>query len=105
MLPLTGAISEYDHVRDLVSGRVRADGIALSCLSMPVEEIFFRMLRHREFDVAEMSMGRYASIVSREDCPFVAIPVFPSRMFRLSALCVGGGGEVREPHDLRGKRI
>ena len=52
MLSLTCAISEYDHVRDLASGQVRADGIALSCLSMPVEEIFFRMLRNREFDVA-----------------------------------------------------
>jgi 4,5-dihydroxyphthalate decarboxylase len=105
MLSLTCAISEYDHVRDLVSGRVSADGISLACLSMPVEEIFFRMLRHREFDVAEMSMGRYASIVSRDDCPFVAIPVFPSRMFRHSSIYVRTGGSVREPADLKGKRV
>lgn len=105
MLSLTCAISEYDHVRDLASGVVRADGIALSCLSMPVEEIFFRMLRHREFDLAEMSMGRYASIVSRDDCPFVAIPVFPSRMFRHSSIYVRTGGRVQEPRDLKGKRI
>src|SRR5262245_66348720 len=105
MLPLTCAISEYDHVRDLVSGRVTADGISLTCLSMAVEEIFFRMLRHREFDIAEMSMGRYASIVSRDDCPFVAIPVFPSRMFRHSSIYVRTAGSVREAGDLKGKRI
>jgi len=105
MLPLTCAISEYDHARDLVSGRVAADGISLTCLSMPVEEIFFRMLRHREFDIAEMSMGRYASIVSRDDCPFVAIPVFPSRMFRHSSIYVRTAGPVHEAGDLKGKRI
>ena len=105
MLSLTCAISEYDHVRDVASGRVQAEGIALSCFSMPVEEIFFRMLRHREFDIAEMSMGRYASIVSRDDCPFVAIPVFPSRMFRHSSIYVKSDGRICEPRDLKGKRI
>ncbi|MBX9847339.1 MAG: 4,5-dihydroxyphthalate decarboxylase [Xanthobacteraceae bacterium] len=105
MLSLTCAISEYDHVRDLASGRVTADGISLTCLSMPVEEIFFRMLRHREFDIAEMSMGRYASIASRDDCPFVAIPVFPSRMFRHSSIYVRTDGPVHQPNDLKGKRV
>lgn len=105
MLSLTCAISEYDHVRDLASGRVRAEGIDLSILNMPVEEVFFRALRFREFDVCEMSMGRYAALVSQGDCPFVAIPVFPSRMFRHSSLYVRRDGTVREPGDLKGKRI
>jgi 4,5-dihydroxyphthalate decarboxylase len=105
MLSLTCAIGEYDHVRDLASGRVRAEGIELSILNMPVEEVFFRALRFREFDICEMSMGRYASLLSRDDCPFVAIPVFPSRMFRHSSLYVRSNGTVREPADLKGKRI
>ncbi len=105
MLPLTCAISEYDHVRDLASGRVRPEGIALSCLVMPVEEIFFRMLRFREFDLSESSMGRYVSILSRGECPFVAIPVFPSRMFRHSSIYVRAAGGVKQPSDLRGRRI
>lgn len=105
MLSLTCGISEYDHVRDLASGRVRAEGIELSILNMPVEEVFFRALRFREFDVCEMSMGRYVALVSQGDCPFVAIPVFPSRMFRHSSLYVRRNGAVREPGDLKGKRI
>mgnify|MGYP001201349490 CR=1 FL=1 len=105
MLSLTCAISEYDHVRDLASGRVRAEGIELSILNMPVEEVFFRALRFREFDVCEMSMGRYVSLLSQGDCPFVAIPVFPSRMFRHSSLYVRRNGTVREAGDLKGKRI
>jgi 4,5-dihydroxyphthalate decarboxylase len=105
MLSLTCAISEYDHVRDVVSGRVRPEGISLSCLIMPVEEIFYRALRFQEFDVSEMSMGRYVSIFSRGDCPFVAIPVFPSRMFRHSSIYVRINGPVKQPGNLKGKRI
>jgi 4,5-dihydroxyphthalate decarboxylase len=105
MLSLTCAISEYDHVRDIASGRVRAEGIAISCLTMPVEEIFYRTLRHGEFDIAEMSMGRYASAVSGEACAFVAIPVFPSRMFRHSSIYVRTGGPVKQAQDLKGKRV
>lgn len=105
MLSLICAISEYDQVRDLASGRVRAEGIELSILNMPVEEVFFRVLRFREFDICEMSMGWCVSLLSRGDCPFVAIPVFPSRMFRHSFLYVGRNGSVVEPGDLKGKSI
>ena len=105
MLSLTCAISEYDHARDLASGRVKPEGISLSCLIMPVEEIFFRMLRFGEFDLSEMSMGRYVSILSSGNCPFVALPVFPSRMFRHSSIYIRTDGSVKQPSDLKGKRI
>lgn len=100
---LTCAISEYDHVRDLESGRVRPEGITLSLLVMPVEEVFFRQIRFEEFDLAEMSMGRYVSMISRGDDRFVAIPVFPSRMFRHSSIYVRSDAGIRTPEDLRGK--
>jgi len=105
MLSLTCAISEYDHARDLASGRVQPEGISLSCLIMPVEEIFFRMLRFGEFDLSEMSMGRYVSILSSGECPFVALPIFPSRMFRHSSIYIRTDGSVTQPSDLKGKRI
>lgn len=105
MLPLTCAISEYDHVHDLVSGKVRAEGISLQMLSFPVEEIFFRALRFEEFDIAEMSMGRYSALTSQGDRRFVAIPVFPSRVFRHSSIYVRGDGDIHQPADLRGKTI
>jgi 4,5-dihydroxyphthalate decarboxylase len=105
MLSLTCAISDYDHVRDMETGRVRADGISLSFLSMPVEEIFFRGLRFQEFDVMESSMGRYSALVAAGNCPFVALPVFPSRAFRHSSIYVRGDGPVHVPADLKGKRI
>lgn len=105
MLTLTCAISEYDHIHDLATKRVRPEGISLRILSLPVEEIFFRAQRFEEFDVAEMSMGRYSAMVSRGDQRFVAIPVFPSRVFRHSAIYVRADGDIREPSNLRKKRI
>lgn len=105
LLPLTCAISEYDHVRDLASGRVRAEGIALQVLGMSVEEAFFRMIRFEEFDLSEMSMGRYVSMVSHGDDRFVAIPVFPSRMFRHSSIYVRKDRGINLPADLTGRTI
>ncbi|MBZ5575733.1 MAG: ABC transporter substrate-binding protein [Acidobacteriia bacterium] len=104
-LRLTMACSNYDRTRPLLEGRVPIDGIELNYLSLPVEETFFRMLRHREFDVAEMSLSSYTLSLFREDPPFVAIPVFPSRFFRHSCIYVHAGSGIREPKDLIGKRI
>lgn len=105
MLSLTCAISEYDHVRDLASGRVRAEGISLRLLDMPVEEAFYRMIRFEEFDLSEMSMGRYVSMVSTGDDRFVAIPAFPSRMFRHSSIYVRKDRGIEAPADLAGRTI
>ena len=105
MLSLTCAIGDYDHVKDLASGRVRADGIELTVLSMPAEEVFFRAARYEEFDVAEMSMGRYTAMVSRGDDRFVAIPAFPSRMFRHSSIYIRTDRGIEKPLDLKGKTV
>ena len=104
-LALTLACWNYDRTRALADGSVRADGIDLNYLSMPVEETFFRMLRHREFDVAELSLSSYTLTRFREPPPFVAIPVFPSRFFRHSCIFVSARSGIREPRDLIGKRV
>ena len=78
-----------------MDGSVQPDGIDLTYLNLPVEETFFRMLRHREFDVAEMSLSSYTVSLFREPRPFVAIPVFPSRFFRHS--CIYVNAERRHP--------
>src|SRR5437762_6995372 len=95
----------YDRTRALLEGRIQPDGIDLNYLNMPVEETFFRMLRHREFDVAEMSLSSYAVSLSKPERPFIAIPVFPSRFFRHSCIYVNAASGIREPKDLIGKRV
>jgi 4,5-dihydroxyphthalate decarboxylase len=102
---LSLACWDYDRTRALADGRVRPDGIALEYLSLPVEETFFRMLRHREFDAAELSLSSYCVSLGRDDPPFVAIPVFPSRFFRHGCIFVSARSGIREPKDLAGKRI
>ena len=95
----------YDRTRGLAEGRIQPDGIDLTYLNMPVEETFFRMLRHQEFDVAELSLSSYAVSLSKPDKPFIAIPVFPSRFFRHSCIYVNAAAGIREPKDLVGKRV
>ncbi len=104
-LRLTLACWNYDRTRALLEERVPIDGIELTYLNLVVEETFFRMLRHREFDLAEMSLSSYTLSLFRENPPFIAIPVFPSRYFRHSCIYVNADSGIREPKDLIGKRI
>ncbi|HEY3826919.1 MAG TPA: hypothetical protein VGL82_20320 [Bryobacteraceae bacterium] len=104
-LPLTLACWNYDRTRALQEGRVPVDGVDLTYLNLPVEETFFRMLRHREFDVAELSLSSYTLSLFRDDPPFIAIPIFPSRYFRHSCIYVNADSGIRKPQDLIGKRI
>jgi len=99
------AMGDYDRTRALADGRVTAEGIDLTVLNLPVEEIFYRQLVHREFDVSEMSLSSYTLSLQREDPPFVAIPVFPSRYFRHQSIFVNARNGVREPGDLVGRRV
>jgi 4,5-dihydroxyphthalate decarboxylase len=114
-LRLTLATSDYDHVRELASGEVRVDGVELVCLTLPVEEIFFRFARHREWQVSEFSLGKYCTLRARDadggagpgPGSLTAIPVFTSRCFRHSAIFVRPGGSVPRDHPaaLRGARV
>ncbi len=104
-LKLTLGCWNYDRTRALMDGSVVPDGIELNYLNMPVEETFFRMLRHQEFDVAEMSLSSYTVSLFRSPQPFVAIPAFPSRFFRHSCIYVNAAAGIREPKDLIGRRV
>ena len=101
-LNLSLATCDYDHVRDLMSGVVRAEGIDIT--PMIFEEphyIFHRATNFGDFDISEMSFGRYVSLVSRRKNAMTAIPVFPSRVARQSAFFVPKGSRVKKPEDLK----
>jgi 4,5-dihydroxyphthalate decarboxylase len=104
-LRLTFACGDYDRTRALDEGTIRPDGIELTYLRLPVEETFFRMMRHREFEVAEMSLSSYVVSMQSDPAPFVALPVYTSRMFRHGAIYVNADAGISEPSDLRGKRV
>jgi hypothetical protein len=104
-LPLTFACGDYDRTRGLADGTVRASGIDLNYLQLPVEETFFRMMRHREFDLAELSFSSYVVSLQQERPPFVGLPVFTSRMFRHGGIFVHRDAGIDAPHDLVGKTV
>jgi len=105
-LHLTLAVCDYEHVREIAQGLVRADGITLTPLIFPsIEEITFRFTRALEWDVSELSFGKYISLTSQGAAPMVAIPVFPSRVHRHSAIYVRSDSGIRAPKDLEGTRV
>jgi 4,5-dihydroxyphthalate decarboxylase len=104
-LRLAFACGDYDRTRALYEGTVRPDGIDLTYLRLPVEETFFRMMRHREFEVAELSLSSYVKSLDLDPAPFVALPVYPSRMFRHGGIFVHAGSGIEQPEDLRGKVV
>nr|WP_206322627.1 ABC transporter substrate-binding protein [Streptomyces sp. HNM0575] len=98
------ACQSYDRMEPLRSGRVTVGGAELNFLDLPVEETFFRMLKFREFDIAEMSLSTYVLTLA-EGSPFVAVPVFPSRAFRHSAVYVREDSPVTDPAQLAGGTV
>ena len=104
-LPLSIAISAYDHVADLLSGRVPVEGVDLNPLDLPLHDVFFRFIHFKDFDVGELSMAKYVSMRSAGDDSLIALPVFPSRVARHSSIYVRTDRGIRAPADLAGKRV
>ncbi|WP_133119800.1 hypothetical protein [Pseudooceanicola lipolyticus] len=105
-LSLTMAISDYAHTRDLVTGRIRPEGIDLNILSYPFEQVGLRFALGREFDVSEYSLAGFCAHVANTPEPeFVGLPVFPSRVFRQSSFFINDASGITSVDDLRGKRV
>ena len=100
-LKLTVATGPYDRVRAFHTGAVRMEGAEIRYV--PVKsppDLFTRMVRDGEFDAAEMSLGFYLPARAERQLPFVAIPVFPSRVFRHSFIFVNTRAGIATPKDL-----
>ena len=103
-LRLTFASGPYDRTMALREGTIRPEGIELNYLTMQPAEIFWRMLQYQEFDASEMSLSNYTTLVSGGNAPFIAIPVFPSRVFRHGYFFINTTKGIAHPRDLKGKR-
>jgi 4,5-dihydroxyphthalate decarboxylase len=104
-LKLTLACGRYDRTQPLIDGRVEVEGVDLTFLPLRPGETFWRMLNHGEFDVSEMSLSSYTILRSEGDTRFIAIPIFPSRVFRHSAVYLRADSKIAAPADLKGKRV
>jgi 4,5-dihydroxyphthalate decarboxylase len=105
-LRLSFACALYDRMQPLYTGEVQPAGIELNFI--PIEEprpIFDRMSGGQEFDVAEYSSSEFVQRFANKQCPFVAIPVFPSRAFRHGFIAINKKSGIAKPKDLEGKRV
>jgi 4,5-dihydroxyphthalate decarboxylase len=104
-LKITLACGNYDRTRALMDGSIQPEGIDLNYIPLGPGEIFWRMLNNEEFDASEMSLSTYTILRSEGDQRFIALPVFPSRIFRHSAIYINASAGIERPQDLKGKRI
>jgi len=104
-LKLTLACWDYDRTRPLMDGRVKPEGIDLDIQILRPRQAFQRMLDSQEFQVSELSLASYTALKGRGDCPFMAVPVALSKIFRHSCIYVRSGAGIKTPADLRGKRV
>jgi 4,5-dihydroxyphthalate decarboxylase len=104
-LKLTLACWDYDRTRPLMDGRVRPEGIDLDIEILRPRQAFQRMLDKKEFQVSELSLASYAALKGRGNCPFVALPVALSKIFRHSCIYVRTDAGITTPQDLKGKRV
>lgn len=102
---LTLAIGDYDRTRALADGSVGVRGVELAVVNLHPGELFARVVRDREFEVAELSLSTYLNLRARGDDGLIAIPVFPSRMFRHGYVFVHAGAGIARPEDLVGRTI
>ncbi|HWC78671.1 MAG TPA: hypothetical protein VG756_01790 [Pseudonocardiaceae bacterium] len=104
-LRLSIATTDYDHFRDFRSGAVTAQGIEHVWSVLSHHEVFARFTAHREWDVAELSIAKFAAQITRADPDIIGLPVICSRVFRFGAFYVNRNSGIESVADLRGKRI
>src|SRR5262249_19921001 len=105
-LQLSFACGLYDRMQPLYTGEVKVEGIDLNFIAIDQPRpIFDRMAGGEEFDVAEFSSSEFVQRFANKQCPFVAIPVFPSRAFRHGFIAVHRKAGIKTPKDLEGKRV
>ena len=105
-LSLTFGCGPYDRTEALRNGIIHPEGIDLTYVAVePPPVLVDRMVKDGEFDVSEMFLALYMSLRARGQFPFVAIPAFPSRVFRHAFMFVNTNSGIRVPQDLAGKRV
>ena len=103
-LQLSVAMGDYDRNRALYDGRVQIDGCDPVYMLLNPEEMFFRAMRSRDFDITELSFSSYLVKHAKGESPYIAVPVFLSRAFRHTSIYVRKD-RIKKPEDLKGCRI
>jgi 4,5-dihydroxyphthalate decarboxylase len=104
-LRITVATGDYDITRPILDGAAAPAGLDVVGVTMASPQRHWRMLKHREFDVAELSLGSHCARIGRGETDLIGIPVFPHRRFRHGYAFVPADSDVRRPAQLAGKKV
>jgi len=105
-IPVSIACGPYDRMAAIADGRVKIEGVDATYIAIQSgPEIFRRMIKNQEFDISEMSASTYLSARTKGGFPFVAIPVFPSKVFRHGYVFINKRSGIEKPADLAGRRV
>lgn len=104
-LKLKFACGAYDRTIPFRTGEIQPRDIELDYTPQAPELTFYEQMKDLRWDVCEMSMSAYVQMRAKGRDDLIALPVFPSRVFRHSALYVRTGSDIRHPEQLKGKRV
>ena len=107
MEPLTISMASrpYDGIMPIVLGEASIPNVEIkTTLDFNVPRVF-GMLFKGEVDVSEMSLAELIYYTSRGKADFVALPVFPSRVFRHSFFFLNPTSGITGPKDLNGRKL
>jgi len=96
----------YDRMQALRDREVVIDGVDATFYSGKiVVDIFEAMINDRAYDIAELGLTYFLRTMDPDESPFLALPVFPVRSFRHSAIYINKAKGIAGPKDLIGKTI
>lgn len=102
---ITLACTVTDRSRPILDGTVPIEACDPTFVTGEPEDLFARALQREEFDVTELSLSSYLIVTGRGTSPYVAVPAFPSRAFRHSAVYVRTDRGIERPEDLAGTTV
>ena len=104
-IELSVALTVNPRTEPILRGEVAPEGITFIASPLFPSEIFWRQLKFGDFDVSEMSLASLLIATSHGPTDWVALPVFTSRRFYHTEVLVRADAGIREPRDLRGRRV
>ena len=104
-LKLKVGVYRYEHTEPLFDGRVAIGGVDATLDTAPLVSDLFQRMAQGELDISEFGLTYFLRTFDLEDSPFLALPIFPNRNFRHSALFVNTDSGIERPQDLAGKTV
>lgn len=101
---LSYAAGYHLRAKPLCDGRIRVKEFELKAVAFEDDGYGHEQFLEGKYDCGEFSLANYVALKSRGE-PYMAIPVFSNRKFRQSYIFVPDGSPLRDPAELKGKKV